>query len=344
MPDRPGQPIRAELLNSMDSPAFITDNTQLTVWLPNCNIYGVLRKRRKRRLTMTTNEQEVMNPRPSNGLVTKILIGGAFVAALGGLWFQSTQVSAVRNELAGTQQKMDQLRGQMDTSVAMAKAEANESVSRLNDELTKTQRDAQAQAARAAAATKQQAGQLLTTLNTKNQELVQQLDQVKKENELKATKVDETLTGIKGDVGTVKTEVASTRTELDKTIADLRRVNGDMGVMSGLIATNSTELDALKKLGDREYFEFTISKNDAAKKIGGIQLALKKADVKRNRFTMDVLADDRKVEKKDKGVNEPVQFYTSSARIPYEVVVNQIGKDKVSGYLSVPKVKIIAQR
>jgi hypothetical protein len=111
-------------------------------------------------------------------------------------------------------------------------------------------------------------------------------------------------------------------------------------VMSGLIATNSKELEALKKLGDRDYFEFDLPKSSSPQKVGDIQLALRRADVKRNRFTLEVLADDRRVEKKDKTINEPVQFYTSSTRIPYEIVVNQVRKDHVVGYLSVPKVKL----
>ena len=145
-------------------------------------------------------------------------------------------------------------------------------------------------------------------------------------------------------MGTVRDEVAATKSEVDKSIAELRRINGDMGVMSGLIATNATELDALRKLGERDYYEFSLVKSATApQRVGGIQLALKKSDLKRNRFTMDVIADDRRIEKKDKGLNEPVQFYTSLARTPFEVVVNQIGKDKVTGYLSVPKVRLMAR-
>lgn len=293
---------------------------------------------------MSSIESNESSTRRSNGIGTKLAVGGALVLAFGGLWYQSTQVNGLRSELMGTQQKMEALRGQMDTSVSMAKAEVNQSVSKINDEVAKAQLESAARVARVQANAKQQAAQVMTTLSKKNSELVEQLDQVKKDTEDKSTKVDEALTGIQGDVGSVKTEVASTKSDLEKTINDLKRVNGDMGVMSGLIATNSTELDTLKKLGDRDYFEFSLSKSAAAQKVGGIQLALKKADMKRNRFTMDVLADDRRVEKKDKGVNEPVQFYTSSSRIPYEIVVNQVSKDKVTGYLSVPKVKIMAQR
>lgn len=294
---------------------------------------------------MTNNEiQVVETSRPSNGIFTKLLLGGAFAAALGGWWYQSNQVSAVRQQLAGTEQKMDQLRGQMDTSVAMAKAEVNETVAKMNEEVAKSRKVSDAGAARAQAIARQQVAQAVNTLNAKNKELTAALDQMKTEAAEKSTKVDETITGIQGEVGTVKTDVANTKSELEKTIADLKRVNGDMGVMSGLIATNSTELQALRQLGERNYYEFTINKSDKVQRVGDIQMQLKKADVKRNRFTVDVIADDRKVEKKDKGMNEPVQFYTSSARIPYEVVVNQISKDRVTGYLSVPKVKIAANR
>jgi hypothetical protein len=293
------------------------------------------------------NDNEKIN-RPASGLVSKILIGGALAAALGGWWYQSSQVASVRQELTQTHQKMDQLHSQMQTSVSLAKAEVktevNETIARMNEQVEKTRREALAGSHRAQLAVKEQTGQVLNTLSAKNVELTQQVDQIKKENDQKSTQVDETLTGIKGDVGNVKTEVVSTRAELTQTIADLKRMTGDMGVMSGLIATNSTELSALRKLGEKDYFEFTLPKTGAAQRVGDISLALKKADVKRNRFTVDVVADDKRVEKKDKSINEPVQFYTAGARAPYEVVVNEIRKDQVIGYLAVPKVKIMAKR
>jgi DNA repair exonuclease SbcCD ATPase subunit len=236
----------------------------------------------------------------------------------------------------------------METSVAVAKTEVNETIARMNEQVEKARREALAGSHRAQiaaqTAAKRQAGEVLTTLTAKDQELTQQIDQIKNDNTQKSAQVDETLSGIKGDVGTVKTEVATTRTELSETIADLKRMTGDMGVMSGLIATNSTELASLRKLGERDYFEFTLPKTGGPQRVGDIRLALKKADVKRNRFTLDVMADDKRVEKRDKSINEPVQFYTSGARIPYEVVVNEIRKDQVIGYLSVPKVKIMAKR
>ena len=234
-----------------------------------------------------------------------------------------------------------------DASVSMAKAEANESIAKMNAEVAKARREAQAQvayASRMQANAHKQTQEVLTSLSSKNQELAQQLDSYKTETTQKSTKFDETITGIKGEVGEVKTDVANTRGELEKTIAELKRVNGDMGVMSDRIATNGTELAALRRLGERDYFEFTLAKGVVAQRVGDIMLTLKKSDIKRNRFTVDVLADDRHVEKKDKGVNEPVQFYTAAARIPYEIVVNQVSKDKVTGYLAVPKVTLASLR
>jgi len=143
------------------------------------------------------------------------------------------------------------------------------------------------------------------------------------------------------DVGAVKTQVASTKSELDKTIADLKRATGDLGVQSGLIATNPSELAALKRLGERNYFEFKLGKTKQPQRVGDITLLLKKVDQKKNKYTVEVMADDKKTEKKDKNINEPVQFYSSKApRQPYELVVNQVGKDLIVGYLSTPKVTV----
>ncbi len=167
-----------------------------------------------------------------------------------------------------------------------------------------------------------------------------ELSKIKDNTDSKFTEVSGNVNTVKTNVEEVKANVAATQAELTKTGLDLRRAMGDMGVMSGLIATNSKDLDALRALGERNYMEFDIAKNQGPRKIGDVTLNLKKSDVKRNRFTMDVMADDQRVEKKDKTINEPVQFYTAGNVQPYEIVVNQVSKDRVTGYLSTPKVKL----
>jgi hypothetical protein len=141
-------------------------------------------------------------------------------------------------------------------------------------------------------------------------------------------------------VAATKTDVATTKSELANTVADLKRVRGDMGVLSDRIATNGTELAALRTLGERNYFEFNITKAKTPQKVAGVELWLKKTDPKRSRFTIQVLADDKTVEKRDRTINEPVQFYVSKFHQPYEIVVNEITKDHIVGYLATPKVEL----
>lgn len=148
------------------------------------------------------------------------------------------------------------------------------------------------------------------------------------------------LTEVGGDVSQVKSEVASAHSELQKTGSDLKRVMGDLGVMSGLIATNSRQLTALRELGERNYIEFDVQKTGTPQRIADINLVLKKADPKRNRYTVEILADDKRVEKRDRTINEPVQLYVSGNRLPYEIVVNEVKKGQITGYLATPKVTV----
>ena len=106
------------------------------------------------------------------------------------------------------------------------------------------------------------------------------------------------------------------------------------------MATNRNELAELRLRGERDYFEFDLRKTKQPQKYtGGVALQLKKTDVKRQKYTVDLIADDRRIEKKDKNTNEPVQFYQQGQRVPAEIVVNQILKDRIVGYISMPKVK-----
>lgn len=149
---------------------------------------------------------------------------------------------------------------------------------------------------------------------------------------------------VKSDVSNVKTDVASTKTDVANTQADLAntktqltRVVGDQGVMSGLIATNHDEVEQLRRMGERNYYEFTLRKGAPAQNVGTVKLQLKKVNDKHSRYTLNVSADDRTIEKKDKNLDEPVQFYSGKTPALFEIVVNSIGKNTVSGYLSTPK-------
>jgi chromosome segregation ATPase len=141
------------------------------------------------------------------------------------------------------------------------------------------------------------------------------------------------------DVNKLGGDVSGVKNDLEETKGKLERATGDMGVMSGLIARNHDDLDELRRKGDRNYYEFTLTKAKTPQHVGPVQISLNKTDQKRSKYTMTVLADDKTVEKKDKTAGEPVQFYVKgTARYaPYEIVVFDVGKNQVTGYLSTPK-------
>ena len=165
------------------------------------------------------------------------------------------------------------------------------------------------------------------------------VDQKVEQLSVEAEKTEARVGALVNTVDGVKSEVEKNREELQKTIGELTSVKGDLGVKSGLIATNAAELEALQELGDRNYHAFDITKSRHSQRVGSIDIRLKKASHKHNRYTMELLVDDKKVEKKNRTLLEPVQFYVVGARIPHEIVVNKIEKNRVVGYLSSPKVQ-----
>ncbi|MGB7466056.1 MAG: hypothetical protein WBW14_24415 [Candidatus Acidiferrum sp.] len=141
------------------------------------------------------------------------------------------------------------------------------------------------------------------------------------------------------DVTKLNGDVSGVKNDLDATKGKLDRATGDMGVMSGLIARNHDDLEELKRKGDRNYYEFTVQKSKTPQRVGPVQMSLNKTDLKKSKYTMTVLADDKSIEKKDKTAGEPVQFYVKGAQhyAPYEIVVFDVGKNQITGYLSTPK-------
>jgi hypothetical protein len=181
-------------------------------------------------------------------------------------------------------------------------------------------------------------------MDTRAQQIIQReqadnrrLESAQKETAQQVTAVSSAVTDVKTDVGGVKTDLGKTQTDLAGAISQLTSMKGDLSGHSSLIARNASELELLKHKGDRNYYEFTLNKGDK-KPVGTVSLELKKADPKKSRFTMNVYADDRRYEKKDRNVDEPLQFYSGKQPALYEIVVNNISsKNQISGYLSTPK-------
>ncbi len=283
---------------------------------------------------------EVIDETPTSHKVAFGLLTAGLVIALAGGGYLWSKSNALMNEISSTQSSTQAQISKLNDATTTLLQQEQARLEALTQEMQQKVKGANDNAGiairRARTEAQKQGEELSQRLAEQQQQVSGELDQLKSATTTASSKITEVST----DVDTVKQNVASTRSDLDKTGADLKRVMGDMGVMSGLIATNSKDLDALRALGERNYFEFDLTKAQGMKKIGDVVLTLKKSDPKRNRFTVDVLADDKHVEKKDKTMNEPVQLYLSGNMQPYEIVVNQVKKDEVVGYLATPKVKV----
>jgi hypothetical protein len=143
--------------------------------------------------------------------------------------------------------------------------------------------------------------------------------------------------GVRTELNGAKNDIAATRTDLDSTKVKLDHAIGDLTGQGSLIARTREELEELKHRGDRNYYEFSLYKGEHPTQLSTVSLQLRKADAKKGKFTLNVIADDRVIEKKDRGVAEPLQFYTGRDRQLYEVVIFTVDKNKVTGYLSTPK-------
>ena len=172
----------------------------------------------------------------------------------------------------------------------------------------------------------------------RNEADIQRLASAQKQTAQAVTAVSNDVSSVKTDVGGVKTDLGKTQSDLATTISQLTSMKGDLSDHSSLIARNHDELELLKHKGDRNYYEFTLAKGQR-KPVGTVSLELKKADAKKNRFTLVVLSDDKQYEKKDRNVNEPLQFYSGKDPQLFEIVVNSVGgkNSQISGYLTTPK-------
>lgn len=276
-------------------------------------------------------------PAPSSGggVKTAILFG-AVIALIAANVYLFLEVDALKKEMAQNREVLLAEVSKAREASTVTSAAAQRNIEALKDELEAARRQVATATGQAKLEAQRHAEELAARLAQEQKAAEAQLrGQISQVEQQTATKLGE----VSSEVGSVKTELSSTKSELEKTIAQLKSVAGDLGVQSGLIATNAKELAALKALGERNYYEFNLGKTKEPQRVGDVFIQLKRTDPKRNRYTIEIIADDKKVEKKDKTINEPVQFYTSKARQPYEIVVNEVRKDVIVGYLATPKVQ-----
>jgi len=262
-------------------------------------------------------------PRSYSGALLGV-IAVALVAALGGLIWTYTlsgRVTAQQSDLADAKQQNVKLEAQLRETNARLKVATEELGTSLG--LTQKQMDAKAQQ--------------LILREQRDEADAEKLASAQKQTAQQVTAVSSAVSDVKTDVGGVKTDVAKTQSDLAAAVAQLTSMKGDLSDHSSLIARNHDELEVLKHKGDRNYYEFTLNKGAAAQNVGTIKLELKKVDVKKSKYTLQVSSDDKNIEKKDKNLDEPIQFYSGKSPALFEVVVNNINKNQVTGYLSTPK-------
>ena len=275
-------------------------------------------------------DREVLDMEPvSSGLRNKFLLIFLVLAALVvGEIYTISKISSMRNGLEAQQtQASKQLRAefqdQLTGRLSVFERTNAQQMDALKDEL-----DAASKRVGATGGELRHARAMVTQLQNDQRKSAEQL-----QAEL-AQKADQQ------QVGALNQDVSAQRTDLDKTKTVLDSVRSDLGMarseMGTLIARNHDDIEQLRKLGERDYFEFT-AKRKTPVHVEGVALTLTKASVKRHRFNLDLLADDVQVEKKDRTINEPIFFYVNGSKRPYELVVNEVKPDQVKGYLSIPK-------
>jgi methyl-accepting chemotaxis protein len=226
---------------------------------------------------------------------------------------QEFRESLVRfhTELAGLQEQLATTRQQADSSLEAAKA-ATVYADALGGKLDRKRRDQE----------------------KRQQQLSAQLSKVEKSTD----ETSERLNGISNEVGGVRDTLASVRADATRNIDELQHARGDVSELQNGVATNSKQIQNLRELGGKQIVEFNLTKSAGLQRVGDIKVKLNRTDEKRNTFTLEIAADDKVVEKRDRTINEPVEFFVSSKPSqPYELVVNEVGKNTVKGYLATPK-------
>ncbi|MGD0772614.1 MAG: hypothetical protein ABSC05_07305 [Candidatus Solibacter sp.] len=276
----------------------------------------------------------------SSGLLVA-LVAGALIALIAANIYLYVQIDHLRTDVAKVRESLSTELSNLRDASSVTTASQARHLETLKADLEAARAQARdysrTASSQAKAEAQAHADQLARQIQAEEAKVQQQVSSEISEVKTSANTANAKIADVSTDVGGVKTQVSATQAELQKTIADLKSTRGDLGVQSGLIATNAQELQALKRLGERNYFEFKLGKTKVPQRVGDITLKLKSADTKKNKYTVEVMADDKLTEKKDKNINEPIQFYSSKARQPYEIVVNQVQKDLIVGYLSTPK-------
>jgi hypothetical protein len=269
------------------------------------------------------SEQVVEGNHGTPGWVTAAIVILAIVsiAGLGLAWHNSTELQQAQQSFTGQMKTAEQANSQEVAMLEQKLTQANSTSTGLQSDL----------------------GVVEKRLRVTQSDLKKARDEEAKIREEDAQKLAQMDTDVKSqlatkastdDLNTVNGSVNNVKTDLEGTKNDLKMARSELGT---LIARNHEEIDVLRRMGERDYVEFTINGKNKPQKVGAITIELRSVDTKKNKFTVALTVDDNRTEKKDRLVDEPVVFYPRGSHQADEFVVNSVAKDKISGYISVPK-------
>jgi len=262
-------------------------------------------------------------PRTYSGALLAVIAVSLLAAIAGLIWCAvlNSHLGTTQTELADAKQQNNALAARLRETDARLRVTTDELGKSLG--LTQKQLDTRAQQ--------------IMRREEANEEAAKQLASAQQQTAQQVTAVSSEVSNVKTDVGGVRTDLGKTQSDLATAISKLESVRGDLTNTNSIIARNHDELVTLEHKGDRNYYEFTLNKGEK-KAVGTVSLELKKTDSKKNKVTLNILSDDKTYEKKDRNVNEPMQFYSGKQPALFEIVVNSINnKNQISGYLSTPK-------
>ena len=243
------------------------------------------------------------------------------LAGLGYAWRDSNQLQSVQDTFSGQMKTAAQNTSQQIAALEQKQAQTEATNTGLQSDLgvvTKKLRLTQGELQKARADAKE-------AQDENAQKLAQMDTDVKSQLATKAST---------DDLSATNNNVTGVRTDLDGTKNDLQMARSELGT---LIARNHEEIDVLRRMGERDYVEFSVDGRNKPQKVGAFTVELRSVNTKKNQYTVALIVNDVRTEKKDRTINEPVIFYPNGSHQADEFVVNQVSKNKISGYLSIPK-------
>jgi len=271
----------------------------------------------------------LLEPGGSPGHGAKFLVIFLVLAALAvGEFYAVSRISSLRDETIVQQKQLrkdidTQLQDQVLTRLTALEQQQAQQLAAIRTDLEKSSKSLGTQG-RALKKADAMVKELQDAQRQQSEDFKQQLSQKADQNQVGA---------LTQDVSATKVDLDTTKKAVATVVSDLGMARSELGT---LIARNHDDIEYLRKMGERDYFEFTLNKAEAAK-IAGVGLALKRTNVKRHRYTLAMTVDDVQVEKKDRTINEPIFFYTNGSKKAYELVVNSVESNQVKGYVSTPK-------